>query len=141
MNRRSFQKLADARLLDSKALLKAKRYDAAYYVAGYTIECALKACIAKRTRLYEYPPKETRDFYSHAIEALLNLTGIAKSFQQERANDAILAQHWEIVKDWKPGDRRYDLRGAKEAAKAANDLLLAIEDRQHGVLQCLSKYW
>ena len=29
----------------------------------------------------------------------------------------------------------------KEAAKAAKDLLSAIEDRQHGVLQCLSKYW
>jgi hypothetical protein len=141
MNRRSFQKLAEARLLDSKALLKAKRYDAAYYVAGYTIECALKACIAKRTRLYDFPPKESRDFYIHEIETLLNLAGIAKSFQQERTNDAILAQHWEIVKDWKPGDSRYDLRGAKEAAKAAKGLLSAIEDRQHGVLQCLSKYW
>jgi HEPN domain-containing protein len=140
MNRRSFQKLVGARLLDSKALLKAKRYDAAYYVAGYAIECALKACIAKRTRLYDFPPKDTRDFYSHEMEKLLKLAGIEKSFQQERGNDAILAQHWDIVKDWKPGDRRYDLRGAKEAANAAKALLSAIEDRQHGVLQCLSKY-
>jgi HEPN domain-containing protein len=106
MNRRSFQKLAGARLLDSKALLKAKRYDAAYYVAGYAIECALKACIAKRTRLYDFPPRDTRDFYSHEIEKLLNLAGIKKYFQQERSNDAILAQHWDTVKDWKPGDGR-----------------------------------
>jgi hypothetical protein len=67
MNRRSFQKLAEARLLDSKALLKAKRYDA-YYFAGYTIECALKACIAKRTRLYDFPSRDRRDFYINEIE-------------------------------------------------------------------------
>jgi len=141
MNRRSFQKLAEARLLDSKALLKAKRYDAAYYIAGYAIECALKACIAKRTRLYEFPPRDTRVFYSHEIEKLLNLAGIEKSFQQERANDAILSQQWDFVKNWKPSDRRYDLVGTKKAANAAKALLSAMEDRQHGVLQCLSNYW
>jgi hypothetical protein len=30
---------------DAAALLKAKRYSAAYYLAGYAVECALKACV------------------------------------------------------------------------------------------------
>ncbi len=141
MNRRSFQKLAGARLLDAKALLKAKRYDAAYYVAGYAIECALKACIAKRTRLYDFPPKDGRDFYVHEIEKLLKLADIEGAFWDDLGKVEKLAEYWDTVKDWKPGDRRYDLREAKEAATAAKALLSAIEDRQHGVLQCLSRYW
>ena len=81
MNRRTFQKLAEARLLDAKALLKAKRYDAAYYMAGYAIECALKACIAKKTRLYDFPPRNAREFYTRALEDLVRASEIGKSFQ------------------------------------------------------------
>ena len=68
MNRRSFQKLAEARLLDGKALLKAKRYDAAYYLTGYVIECALKACVAKKTKRYEFPRKDAGSLYTHGLE-------------------------------------------------------------------------
>jgi HEPN domain-containing protein len=122
MNRRGFQKLAEARLLDAKALLKAKRYDGAIYMAGYVIECVLKACIAKKTRLYDFPPKDSRDYYIHAIEKLMKIAGIEKSLQQDLGEN-----------------RRYGLRGT--TAAEAKALLSAIEDRHHGVLQCLSKYW
>jgi hypothetical protein len=140
MNRRSFQKLAEARLLDAKALLKAKRFDAAYYMAGYSIECALRGCIAKKTRLYDFPRKDGKEFYIHALEKLVKLAEIEVFFRKDRAKDERLARYWEFVKDWKPEDRRYDLKGIK-AAEAARELLLAIEDRNPGVLQCLSKYW
>jgi hypothetical protein len=49
MNRAEFQKLSDLRLHESKALLTAGLPQGAYYLAGYAVECALKACIAKRT--------------------------------------------------------------------------------------------
>jgi HEPN domain-containing protein len=140
MNRRLFQKLAEARLVDAKALLKAKRYDAAYYMAGYAIECALKACIAKKTRLYDFPPKNAREVYTHELEDLVKSAEIGKSFQQDRVMDSKLAEYWEIVKEWKPEDGRYGLRGAT-GVSAAKELVLAIDDRHHGVLQCLSKYW
>ena len=141
MNRSTFRKLAEARLLDAKALLKAKRYDAAHYLAGYVIECALKACIAKKTRLYDFPPKDTnRDFYIHELEKLVKVAGIENFFKRDRSSDAQLARYWEIVKDWKPDVIRYDLRGMVDA-KTVKTFLFAIEDKQHGVLQCLSKYW
>jgi len=35
MNRDDFQRLAETRLEDAQALLKAGRFDAAYYLAGY----------------------------------------------------------------------------------------------------------
>ena len=66
--------------------------------------------------------------------------GIEKSFQEDRRNDPTLDGYWGVVKDWKPNDVRYEIRGVG-AAHTAKEFLLAIEDRQHGVLQCLSKYW
>jgi HEPN domain-containing protein len=45
--RAEFQQLAHARLEESKALPDLGRWDGAYYLAGYTVELALKACIIK----------------------------------------------------------------------------------------------
>src|SRR5436305_1769069 len=39
---------AERWLVDAKAMLDAHRWSAAYYVAGYAVECGLKACILKR---------------------------------------------------------------------------------------------
>jgi hypothetical protein len=43
-------KPAEPHLQDAEALLQGGRYDAAYYLAGYAVECAIKACIANQTR-------------------------------------------------------------------------------------------
>ena len=48
MNRDECQKLTQERIADVKALLAAKRWALAYYVAGYAVECALKACVLVR---------------------------------------------------------------------------------------------
>jgi HEPN domain-containing protein len=56
MNRRDFQKLALIRIEDARVLFRGGRYDAAYYLAGYAVECALKACIAKQTMRHDFPP-------------------------------------------------------------------------------------
>jgi hypothetical protein len=48
VNRTDLQKLARVRLGDAKVLLKAKRWPAAYYLAGYAVECGLKACVLVR---------------------------------------------------------------------------------------------
>jgi HEPN domain-containing protein len=56
MNRRDFQKLALIRIADAQVLFQNGRYDAAYYLAGYAVECALKACIAKQTMRHDFPP-------------------------------------------------------------------------------------
>jgi len=38
-------------------LLRLGLFDGAYYLAGYAVECALKACIAKGTQRFEFPDK------------------------------------------------------------------------------------
>ena len=39
--------MADQRLVEAKALLDQGMWDGAYYLAGYAVELALKACIIK----------------------------------------------------------------------------------------------
>ncbi len=63
MNRADFHKLTEIRMKEAKVLLDRKCYERAYYLAGYAVECALKACIAKRTLAYDFPPKPARDLY------------------------------------------------------------------------------
>jgi HEPN domain-containing protein len=48
MNRTDLQTLARLRLTEAKVLLRAGQHAGAYYLAGYVIECALKACVAKQ---------------------------------------------------------------------------------------------
>ena len=55
MNRKDFQRLSALRLKEAKALLG--YFHGAYYLTGYAAECALKACIAKRTQKYNFPDK------------------------------------------------------------------------------------
>ncbi len=81
MNREDFRKLAETRLEDAKALLQAGRFDAAYYLAGYAVECALKACVCGQTREFDFPPKETRDYYTHDLDKLLKTAGLREAFR------------------------------------------------------------
>ena len=39
MNRSDLQKIADIRVADAKLLLDAGRFEGAYYLIGYAVEC------------------------------------------------------------------------------------------------------
>ena len=47
MTRAEFQRLAEQRLVEAKVLLDEGHWDGAYYLAGYAVELALKACVIK----------------------------------------------------------------------------------------------
>jgi hypothetical protein len=59
VNRADFQTLADIRLAEARDLLALNppRPDGAYYLAGYAVECALKACIARGYAQHDWPEK------------------------------------------------------------------------------------
>jgi HEPN domain-containing protein len=136
MNRLEFQALAVERLSDADALLKAGRYACAYYIAGYAVECALKACIARKTNQDDFPPREAARYYVHDIPKLLDGAGLGAAFQQEAGQDAIFRANWAAVKDWTE-ETRYQSRGQRQA----EEILTAINDPDHGVLQWLRRNW
>ena len=94
MNRASFQRLANIRLRDSEVLLRNRRFAAAYYLAGYAVECALKACMAKKTRRHDFPDRGAAQFYTHNLPRLLEHSGL------DVDEDPALQQSWTAVKDW-----------------------------------------
>jgi HEPN domain-containing protein len=53
--RKDFQRLADLRAGEAAFLAKGGREEGAYYLGGFAVECALKACIAKQTRRHDFP--------------------------------------------------------------------------------------
>jgi hypothetical protein len=102
VNRRDFQKLAEVRLKDAQVLLTAHQFDGAYYIGGYAVECALKACICRSTPGHEFPPRETHGtFYIHDLEGLVKVAGIDAYWERDCQADETLAQYWAVVKDWK----------------------------------------
>jgi hypothetical protein len=72
LNRSDLQQLADDRVRDADALLNTDRWSGAYYICGYVVECALKACISKQTNLHDFPDKAVVEkSYTHDLTKLL----------------------------------------------------------------------
>ena len=123
------------RVREAQALLKAGEYSGAYYLAGYSIECALKACIAKKSKRYDFPDKKTvTDSYTHDLTRLAILTGLAKEL--ETGIDPYLKKNWDVVRGWSE-ESRYRMNDKSSAAQLIN----AIMQRGHGVLPCIKHHW
>ena len=139
MNRADFQKLTALRIREAKVLLDSKKYEGAYYLAGYAVECALKACIAKRTKRFDFPPseKEVREYYTHDLVKLVKGAGLDSALRAAESSDLQFGIYWTVVRGWKE-QARYETQIDE---KRARDLYSAIVDRRHGVLQWLKKFW
>ncbi len=139
MNRTDLQQLADLRIKEARILLDGDSYSGAYYLAGYAIECALKACIAKQTKEHDFPdkPEEVRKIYTHNLEQLLNLAKLKDKLEDDMKLNKALGAYWAYIVDWGE-EKQYEL-GVTE--KEARDLYEAIADPTNGVLQWLKKWW
>ncbi len=138
MRRSELRKLTAMRLEDARSLLGTRRYAACYYLAGYAVECALKACIAKQFRANTIPTQSlVKSIYRHEIDALVGVAGLKSALEGEFGVDPDFEVNWNVVRDWKP-DRRYQTNATRRDAK---DLYDAITDPDHGVLQWLQRSW
>jgi hypothetical protein len=138
MNREDFQHLAEDHLRHAKVLLEAGLYSGAYYMCGYVVECALKACICRRTNQFDfYPnPNDAKDAWSHDFKKLIRVSDLEGGFNAAREKDKDLDVNWKSVEGWKP-ESRYESRGQQEA----QTIFEAISDPDHGVLSCIRQYW
>lgn len=82
MNRAELQRLAKERIADARVLLVARRWSASYYLTGYAVECALKACIAKLMKAEEFPDRTFADkCWTHNLPQLLGRAGLKTDFE------------------------------------------------------------
>jgi hypothetical protein len=137
MNRQHLQKIARLRVQEARILLNARQYAGAHYLIGYAIECALKACVAKQTRRYDFPDKRiANEAFTHDLEKLIRVAGLGLDFANDRTTNRALEINWAVVKDWSEAVR-YEY-GITEAQ--AKDLYSASVGR-NGVLPWIRKRW
>lgn len=100
MNRKDLQSLARIRLAEAKTLLAAGHPDGAYYLAGYAIECAFKACIAKETQRHDFPDKKRVDAsYTHSLKDLIKAARLESAYSEEVKRDSLFGDNWEVVRE------------------------------------------
>ena len=133
-----FQVLAEQRLLEAKALLDLEQWDGAYYLAGYAVELALKACIIKTLMATDaFPDREfSKNCYTHAIETLVGLANLDLARKSATDADRDLRENWGIVRDWSEQKRYHRIDKAEAEA-----LYTAIADDTHGVLSWIKTQW
>ncbi|MGB3266368.1 MAG: HEPN domain-containing protein [Microcoleus sp.] len=136
MNRRDLQNIALTRLKEVEVLLTNRQYSGAYYLSGYIVECALKACIAKQTHKFDFPDKKTViDSYTHDLAKLVKVAKLDAELTS-LLGDPNFPPRWALVKDWSE-ESRYEKHNKQKAV----DVYSAITDPNHGVLQWLQQHW
>ncbi len=134
--RKEFQELAKLRAAEATVLADNGKEQGAYYLAGLAIECALKACIAKKTKRHQFPLGRdyVNDVYQHNLEVLLKVAELEKKRDDEMKADPGFAVNWNVVKDWDV-ERRYEVAGLK-----GSDMVTAVT-APDGVLQWIKQHW
>jgi HEPN domain-containing protein len=128
MTRGDFQALAVIRLREARGLLAAGHREGAYYLAGYVVEFALKACIAKRTRRHEFPDRDrVKDSYTHDFKSLIRLSGLSEELAKEIRSNKEFQANWTLVLEWGV-DSRYNTDVGEEVA----GFIRAVSDRKPG---------
>jgi hypothetical protein len=112
-------------------------YDGTYYLAGYAVECALKACIAKYTRRHEFPDKKKVDLsHSHDLLQLVRVAGLEDEHRMRVSGDPDFETNWDVVKRWSEQSRY-----RRHLPESAHELLVAASDKRHGVMRWIKLHW
>ena len=137
MNRADLQKLSRLRLQEARSLFAQMHYSGAYYLAGYAVECALKACIAKDTQRFDFPDKtRVNGSYSHKPGELLKIASLTDDLQQATQANPNLGASWNVVNNWSE-QSRYLVWSRTEA-----DAMIKAVGRLHdGVLPWIKHRW
>ena len=100
-DRGTFQRLAELRLSEAKLLAKQGYPSGAYYLAGYAVECALKAHIAAQFKENQIPDRAfVNDIDTHDLKKLIRLAGLEAELDSARQADVVFGQRWTVVEKW-----------------------------------------
>lgn len=85
------------RLADARALFRSGRWTGAIYMAGYVVECLLKAAVLSRCGLKSLPG----EFWHHDLEGLAGEAGLVRALRDpggRGARDALalISRAWSV---------------------------------------------
>ena len=137
MNKTELESLASIRIKEVEILITADCHQGAYYLAGYALECILKAFITKQVKEFDFPDKKlANDSYTHNLANLVITAGLKQKLTEQEKQNKEFKLNWAVVIDWSE-ESRYKLAITKQEA---HDLFTAITDNESGVLPWLKKY-
>ncbi|HUF46092.1 MAG TPA: hypothetical protein VMN43_12160 [Aestuariivirgaceae bacterium] len=137
LSARYLQDLANRRAAEATALLQLGHFSGAYYLAGYALECGLKALIASRFQAGVIPDKKlVQQIHTHKLNELLKLAGIEGERKELADREPVFDANWRIALDWSE-DSRYEIHDEK----TAKDLIKATCDSDNGVFQWVRSKW
>lgn len=131
--------MAQERIGDAKILLDNRRWAAAYYLAGYAIECGLKACIlalVEREGAIFQDRRFSEKRFTHNLADLLKHANLEPVLGTSIQVNPALERHWRVVEDWTEISL-YEPKGEAEA----RSLYDAITHDPDGVLRWLQNHW
>lgn len=136
LKRRDLQAIAQVKLDDAKLLFKAGRYSNAYYLAGYAVEIALKACIARQVMPETIPDKYfLNKILTHDFHTLVGLAGLQAEIKAQKV-DVNFSANWALVNEWNP-DSRYETHDKTKA----QFMIQAVDNSTSGVFQWIKAHW
>jgi HEPN domain-containing protein len=136
-NRTILQDLANIRYEEAKTLPENGMYSGTYYLSGYMIELALKACIAIGMKEYDFPDKRIADkCHTHKLTQLFDLASLQTLFDKEIKTNRQLEVNWAIVINWSE-ESRY----SKHEKQEAEDMFNAISELNGGVFEWIRQHW
>jgi hypothetical protein len=139
VNRQEARQLADEWVVDAKLLLDAGRWHAAYYLAGYAVECGLKACVLayiERTGIIFQDRRFAERCYTHDLASLVKAADLEIARGRDVAANPALGLSWDTVFNWNV-DRRYLATSESDA----RGLYQAVTDNADGVLPWIRIRW
>ena len=138
MNRSQLQEVSRLRQKEAAALIKAGCFAGAYYLLGFSIETALKACIARKVNRHDFPDKDFAiKAFSHSPEDLLRVAGLELQLKADMQSNPALQLNWAVAKDWKVSSR-YEVNFSELDVK---EFYSACTARKNGVLPWIRTRW
>jgi HEPN domain-containing protein len=115
----------------SETTLASGEFSVAYYLAGLSVECALKAKIASRFVASAIPEQKlVNEIYKngHNLERLLQLATLDVPLAAAVVTSALLQARWQTVRQWS-----VDARYRQWSQAEANDMVTAVATKRNGV--------
>ncbi len=138
MNKKDLEKLVDIRVNEATTLFNNKCYEGAYYLLGYALECAIKACITKQVKENDFPDKDLANkAFTHDLGKLIGVAGLTKELNDYEKLDEDFKLNWAVAMEWSE-QARYDKQIAETKV---NDFFEAVTNDKNGVLIWIKKWW
>ena len=95
---------------------------------GYALDCAIKACIAKQVKEYDFPDKNLANAsYTHKLVDLLGVAGLKQKLQEMLNSNEDFKLNWAVAKEWSENSRY--------------DFFDAVTNNKSGVLIWIKSWW